>query len=67
MRRGIGARRDSVLLESLEAQKLQPMGMDLAAQPCGGTVADTLRPVAAWEAPVVEEESQYVQVVVADV
>ena len=52
MAKGTEATRDSVLTESFQAQKLQPVGMHLPGQQFGRTLADPFRPVTAREAPV---------------
>src|SRR3990170_1020901 len=53
-------------MEPLQAQKLQPVGMALAAQQFRRALADPVGALAPQEAAVIEEEPQQVQVVVAN-
>ncbi len=57
----------SVSAESLEAEKLQPMWVGVTTEQFGRTFADSLRSITACILVVVEEETQQIQIVIADV
>ena len=56
-----------VLVESFESEQFQPMWVGVAIEQFGRTLADSLRSIAACILVVVEEETQQIQIVVADV
>ena len=57
----------SVSAESLESKQLQPMRVGVAIEQFGRTFADSLRSITACISAVVEEETQQIQIVIADV
>ena len=57
----------SISSESLEAEKFQPMSVEAATEQFGRTFADSLRSITACISVVVEEETQQIQIVIADV
>ena len=57
----------SISSESLEAEKFQPMSVGAATEQFGRTFADSLRSITACISVVVEEETQQIQIVIADV
>ena len=57
----------SISLESLEAEKFQPMRVAVTTEQFGRTLANSLQSIAACISVVVEEETQEIQIVLADV
>ncbi|MGB2862857.1 MAG: hypothetical protein WBC05_05985, partial [Sedimentisphaerales bacterium] len=57
----------SVLAEYLESEQLQPMSVGVTTDQFGRTFADSLRSITACISVVVEEETQQIQIVIADV
>jgi len=57
----------SVSVESLESEQLQPMRVGVTPEQFGRTFADSLRSITACISVLVEEETQQIQIVIADV
>jgi hypothetical protein len=57
----------SISSESLEAEKFQPMSVAVTTEQFGRTFADSLRSITACISVVVKEETQQIQIVIANV